>query len=160
MSTAESSLPEPWVERIFATMRATYGAAFDRQWECPPGVDPVTHAQQLKAHWGRELRGYQQNPAAIGFALGNLPPHPPNLVEFRAACCRRPEPARPMLPQPKADPQKVAKIVGGMNRTMQTDPREWARRLQARHQRGEKLTGAQVAMYREALRLHNHEDEQ
>ena len=41
MSSPESSLPEAWVQRIFATMRATYGAALDRQWECPAGADPV-----------------------------------------------------------------------------------------------------------------------
>lgn len=76
MSRHESSLPETWVERIWATMRATYGAAFDRQWQCPEGEDPVRHVASLKAHWGRELSRYQQNPDAIRYALENLPKYP------------------------------------------------------------------------------------
>ena len=153
MSMHESSLPEAWVERIFATMRATYGAAFDRQWECPPGVAPEDHGRQLKAHWGRELARYQQAPDAIRHGLDNLPPHPPNLVEFRAACNRRPEQAQLALPPAKADPGRVAaelsrmRMAGGSD-----DPKAWAWRLRDRENAGERLTIAQRDMWRAALR--------
>lgn len=151
MSNPESSLPERWVEKIWTTMRATYGAAFDRQWECPAGIDPVKHVNTLKAHWGRELARFQQNPAAIQYGLEHLPPHPPNLVEFRAACTRRPTYVQAQLAAPTPDPARVAKIVGGIARPAPRDPKAWAHALQAREERGEKLTLAQRDMWREAL---------
>lgn len=154
MSHPESSLPDPWVERIWATMRATYGAAFDRQWECPAGVDPLQHVQQLKGHWGRELRGFQQNPAAIGYALDNLPENPPNLVQFRQLCTRRPEPQQKALPAPKADPARVQSLIAGMSRQIQQrSGREWAYALREQQRRGKILTPAVAEMVREALRV-------
>ena len=151
MSNHESSLPDAWVERIWATMRATYGAAFDRQWECPAGIDPVKHVETLKAHWGRELARYQQNPEAIRYALQHLPPHPPNLIEFRAACSRRPSYVQAQLAAPKADPARVAEIVGGIARPPPRDPKAWAHELQKREQAGHNLTITQRQMWREAL---------
>ena len=160
MSTHVSSLPDSWVERIWATMRATYGAAFDRQWECPAGIDPVEHVKTLKAHWGRELGRFQQNPAAIRYGLENLPPHAPNLVEFRAACGRRPSYVQPQLPAPKPDPARVAQIVGGIARPPQRDPKDWARVLQKREEQGDKLTLAQRQMWRAALGITNETEAQ
>ena len=152
MSNHESSLPDAWVERIFSTMRATYGAAFDRQWECPAGVDPVKFGSDLKAHWGRELRGFQQNPQAIGHALDHLPEHPPNLVQFRALCTRRPDNAPPALPAPKADPARVAQIVGGIKRPDGwRDPKQWARDLLARRGTGEPIPICHLDMAKRAL---------
>lgn len=129
MSNPGSSLPDAWVERIWATMRATYGAAFDRLWACPAGVAPEKHVADLKAVWGRELRFLQQNPQAIAHALDHLPEQPPNLVQFKALCVRAPEMAPKALPSPKADPAKVAEIVGVLRRTQVRDPKDWARRL-------------------------------
>ena len=48
MSLPQPSLTDGWVERVWAHMRATYGASFDRQWECPHGADP--------AEWPADLR--------------------------------------------------------------------------------------------------------
>lgn len=86
--THVSALPEGWVEKIWTAMRAAYGAAFDRQWEAPAGVDPVSHVTEMKRMWGRQLSYYQQSPRAIAFALDNLPARvtPPTLPEFRALC--------------------------------------------------------------------------
>lgn len=152
MSNPESSLPDAWVERIFATMRATYGASFDRQWECPVGVDPVKFGSDLKAHWGRELRGFQQNPAAIGHALDHLPEHPPNLVQFRTLCTRRPDAAVPALPAPKPDPARVAEIVSGIARPAGArHPKQWARDLLDRQKSGERIPIAHLTMARAAL---------
>lgn len=100
MSNPESSLPENWVEKIWLAMRATYGAAFDRQWECPAGVDPMHHVEEMKKLWGRQLSVYQQSPNAIGHALDNLPPHPPNLVEFKNLCRTWKEPQKKLLSAP------------------------------------------------------------
>lgn len=153
MSTPESSLPERWVQRIFATMRATYGAAFDRQWQCPAGTDPADHVAQMLEHWGRELRGYQQNPGAITYALENLPEHPPNLIEFKALLRRRPDNnPQARLPMPDVPPAKILEKMASIGKPeAQDDPRKWARDLEAREKRGDKLTLAQSMAWREAL---------
>ena len=159
MSTPEQSPPQPlprdWVERIWSEMRATYGAAFDRQWECPASLTKPEDIEgfygDIKAHWAKVLAGFSSNPKALRFALDNLPPHPPNLVEFRALCIRRPEPQQPQLPAPKADPEKVAKLVAGV-KVPGVDPKAWAYRLRDKEAAGAPLTLAQRDMWRAALR--------
>lgn len=157
MSPHESSLPETWVERIWSTMRATYGAAFDRQWQCPEGEDPERHVATLKAHWGRELSRYQQNPDAIRYALENLPPRPPNLIEFKAACNRRPDQAVPQLPAPKPDPQRVASALAPLAdikaKAGTYNPREWAHSLHEQIQAGRKVSPAIRAMVADVMRV-------
>lgn len=153
MSYPESSLPERWVQRIFATMRATYGASFDRQWECPAGTDPADHIAAMLEHWGRELRAYQQHPGAISYALENLPEHPPNLIEFRALCRRRPDSEQKRLEAPRVLPAEMREAVAGIAKPEpKDDPRQWARDLRIREQNGANLTLAQRAMWREALK--------
>lgn len=151
MLNHESSLPDAWVERIFKVLRATYGAAFDRQWECPAGVDPARFAQDMKDHWSRELRGLKQNPMAIGHALDYLPERPPNLIEFRNLCARRPDPQTLALPAPKADPARVAAAIGSIRRPdVCRDPKQWARDIMARSRAGERLPIAHLTMARDA----------
>lgn len=152
MSNPESSLPEPWVRKIFAAMRATYGAAFDRQWQCPAGVDPAEHAAGMVGHWARELRGYQQAPAAIAYALDHLPANPPNLVEFKALCRGAPQYAPPRLEGPKVTPERMVEAVAGIAKPApKHNPRQWAEDLKAIEARGGHLTLAQRQMWRVAL---------
>jgi hypothetical protein len=162
MSNPESSLPAAWVERIWAVMRASYGAAFDRLWEVPAGVDPVQHVADLKAFWGRELCGYRQNPGAIAHALDHLPEYPPNLLQFKRMLLATPTMVPKALPSPKPDPERLAQAMAGLSAPSEleldeemrrTPPmRRWAVRLKRRHQSGEKIPAAHVEMYRSALR--------
>lgn len=152
MSNPESSLPEAWVRKIFATMRATYGAAFDRQWQCPAGTDPAEHAAEMIGHWARELRGYQQSPQAIAYALDHLPANPPNLIEFKTLCRGAPQYTQKQLEGPKVTPEKMLEAVAAIAKPEPThDSKKWAKDLQAIEQRGGKLTLAQRAMWRAAL---------
>src|SRR5574340_328262 len=98
MNNSPALLPDRWIQRIWDTMRATYGSAFDRMWSAPSGSDPVEHVKGLMFHWAKELGVYSSNSDAIAYALGNLPDLPPNLMQFKALCNRRPEPQRPALP--------------------------------------------------------------
>ena len=105
MSNQSSSHPDPWLENIWSAMRAAYGAAFDRQWECPAGVDPHAHVADMKMMWGRQLAPFHQVPGAIGYALDNLPTWPPTLPEFRALCRQyRPSNYKKLAP---ATPKRV-----------------------------------------------------
>jgi hypothetical protein len=152
MSHQDSSLPDRWIERIWSVMRANYGATFDRQWECPAGADPVAHVSEMKTNWGRELRGFQQSPNAISYALEHLPEFPPSLPQFKALCIRRPDMTVKQLAAPPVDSEVVAKAVAVVKRIGQREDRDWARALQAREQRGDKLTITQKDMWRAALK--------
>lgn len=155
MQTQAQVLPASWVERIWLAMRATYGAAFDRQWECPIGADPVKHVEGLKAHWARELGVYLKKHEAIGYALDNLPPHPPNLIEFKAACNRLPTMAPKALPAPKADPERIGEALSrlkAVGSVASIGNRDWAKVLRDREQRSKAgLTQFQRDAWREAL---------
>lgn len=147
MSTPVSSLPENWVERIWTTMRATYGAAFDRQWECPADVEPEKHVAGLKAVWGRELRGFQQNPRAIAHALDHLPADfPPNLLQFAALCRRAPQfHVQERLPAPKADQAVIAQVLEAVRPELR-EARAWIPAMQRRLETGDNLTITQRTM--------------
>lgn len=157
MSSHVSSLPEAWVERIFGTMRASYGAAFDRRWECPSGADVSSHMQGIKAHWGRDLARFQQNPEAIRYGLENLPKHPPNLIEFREICNRRPDPPQKALPAPTTDPNRLAEALAPLAATKASiapvNPRAWAKSLHEQAKQGRKLTPAVRAMVADVMRM-------
>lgn len=160
MSSPESSLPESWVEHIWTVMRATYGAAFDRLWQCPEGVDPTEHVRQLKAVWGRGLARFQQSKHALTWGLENLPERPPNLVEFRSLCMSVPLPsdAPPRLPNVTPNPHRVQAVLQGLemriDRSRVRHQRAWAIELKALEERGENLTQFQRDAWREALRTH------
>ena len=139
------SLPESWVERIFARLLVRYGAMWLRMWEGVP-------MEAVAADWSRELSGLSGD--ALSHALENLPAdRPPTVAQFKALACSRVPPAPPVLPAPKADPQRVASIVSGMRISRQNDPMAWAHALRDREQRGDRLTIAQRDMWRAALRV-------
>jgi hypothetical protein len=153
-TTSQAQLPAAWVERIWLAMRATYGAAFDRQWECPAGCDPATHVAGLKAHWAQELGVYLAKPEAIAYGLDNLPLHAPNLIEFKAACNRAPIPAARALPAPKADPDRLSATLGKLRSigAEATGARAWAFNLRERERRTRTgLTKFQREAWREVL---------
>jgi len=155
MSSPVQSLPDAWVERIWSAMRATYGASFDRQWQCPEGEEPARHVAGLKAHWARELGAFLGNPDALRHGLENLPPHTPNLVEFREICRARPDRPVPELPAPPADAGRVAEALGKLRAPQGASLgyRVWAVRLREREQAGEPLSLFARAAWREVLQV-------
>lgn len=147
-------LPDRWVQKIWTTMRNTYGASFDRQWECPVGVDPQAHVGSLMSHWAEELGRFGNVPEAIGYALENLPDFPPNLVQFKAICNRAPGPVFKVLPQPEADKEVVAKALAKAAEAIK--PQHDILFRQREHMRmemaGERLSMRQREFWRIALR--------
>lgn len=115
MSSPVSSLPEPdvarVVERVFERMRGAYGARFDRQWECPAGMDPVQHADAIKRTWCDALAPLCADLRVVAHGLGSLPAHPPSLPEFVALCRGAPPRFTRYLPPPKMSPQEAAPHV-------------------------------------------------
>lgn len=141
----QSGLPDVWVDRIFQRLTVRYGQAFLGRWA---GVDMA----DVKADWADQLKRFANRPDCIKYALDNLPQDKaPNVGEFRALCNAAPEPEVLKLPEPKADPAKVAEVVAGMRKTEHIDHKAWAHSLRAREKAGDKLGVCQRLFWREAL---------
>lgn len=151
MSTDDK--PDP-LARVFKRLAATYGAAWDRSIGEAPLADVMTV-------WAHELSGFFQHRRAmlaVAWALENLPERCPNVIEFKAICRKAPAADQPALPEPQADPARVASELEKLAPlriapAASVDPKAWANRLQIRHQAGENLNANQILCYRNALGL-------
>lgn len=142
------------LDRLFERLTATYGAAWDRSL----GAVPLSDAKSV---WGDILQNFGSRLDDIAWALDSLPERPPNAIEFRNLCRRAPAPDVPRLPEPKADPARVAaelRKLAPIRRAAASggehDGKAWARRLIARHEAGEGLRPIALRFAREALKLH------
>lgn len=140
--------PNP-IDRIFRRLAATYGAAWDRSMGQAPLMD-------VKTAWAHELAGFtksRDDMMAIKWALENLPERCPNAIEFKRLCAQAPAQRMVELPPipPKADPQRVAQAIDSLSNRPTHDPREWARRIIARQQAGEKLNPTSAQYAKQAL---------
>jgi hypothetical protein len=144
------SLPIKAIDRLFERLGATYGSAWTRQWADIPISD-------AKSAWAHELAGFDGQLESLAWALENLPEKCPNLIEFRNLSRRAPAPEMPKLPEPKADPERLRKELARLGeiklKTLSTklDHKEWARRIIARHDAGEKLNPTTLRFAKEAL---------
>lgn len=150
------SLPLQAVDRLFERLMLTYGSAFQRTFD---GQD----LSAVKSLWAYELAFYagdKESMRPIAWALENLPETPPNVIVFRNLCRRAPAPVMAMLPEPKADPERIAaelSKLGEIKKNVLSSPagvgdgREWARRIIGRFDAGEKLNACTLRFAREAL---------
>lgn len=146
---APGMLPEPWVERLFAKLTLAYGRDFLGRWE---GVDLA----DVRSDWAHELAGLHAHPEAIAYALSNLPPKAPTVMEFLAVARRAPPPPMPRLPAPVADPERVqAELarMGSARGPVSVDRLAWARRIVQRDKAGERINYLPLRMARQALGL-------
>lgn len=145
------SLPLPWVDKIFLKLTLIYGRDFIGRWE---GLEIA----DVKTDWGHELSGFENWPEAIAHALATCPPgKPPTVIEFRELARKAPRAKVPALPEPPANPERVAAELaklapirrGVMSPVI--DHKAWAKSLIKRHEAGEKLTVTVLRFAREAL---------
>lgn len=149
------SLPMKAVDRLFERMAATYGAHWLRMWDGVPIHD-------VKTSWGHELAVYAGRLDAVAWALENLPPRCPNVIEFKLICRQAPAPEAPKLPEPKADPARLAAELAKLSDVKKAaksagqgiDHKSWAKRLIASHDAGYKVRPITLRFAREALRMH------
>ena len=134
-------LPSPWVDRLFDRLALVYGRSFNARWD---GLD----LDVVKADWAHELAGFAEKPEPLRWALDHLPAHPPNVVEFRALARMAPPPTVQALPEPKADPKRVAEAMAKVH--VAQDLRSPAQKvidgLLDRHQQHGRLSLAQRQM--------------
>lgn len=136
------------IDRLFSRLSAVYGTGWTRECAGTPMND-------LKTIWGHELAGYINHLAAIAYALDNLPERCPNVIQFKGLCRAAPARELPMLDAPKADPAIVAAVVSRLRGADHAPAgmRDWAHRLKARHEAGDRLNPYQVSSYQQALGL-------
>lgn len=142
------SLPTPWVDRIFDKLTLVYGQDFLRRW-----ADIDLNA--VKSDWAHELSGFQQAPRAIAWALQNLPAgKAPTVLEFKFLARRSPPEELPKLDRPPADPDRVAAELAKLEPLKEKVLRsntDWAERIVARANAGERISPLPLRMAREAL---------
>lgn len=148
------SLPIKAIDRLFERLAATYGASWARQWSDVPIGD-------VKSIWAHELSPFANNLNRIAWALENLPPKCPNVIEFKHLCRQAPAPEAPALPLPKADPERVKaelEKLGWKPAAERTehgtiDHKAWAKRILARAEAGERINPVTLRFAREALNM-------
>jgi hypothetical protein len=137
------------VDHVFAVLEATYCAA----WARSLGTAPIG---TIKTVWAYQLGQFTHSNAAkrcILWALKNPLDSPPSAVQFRNLCRSAPGTAAVLeLPRPPQDPVMVAAIVKGLKgKTVVNGMKDWAHRLKARHDTGERLNSYQISCYQAAL---------
>lgn len=145
------SLPLPWVDKIFLKLTLIYGRDFIGRWE---GLEIA----DVKTDWGHELAGFENWPEAIAHALSICPPgKPPTVIEFRELARKAPRAQRPALPEPKADPERVAAELSKLAplrmaaKSPTVDHKAWARRILEKVDAGLPVTITVKRMAIEAL---------
>ncbi len=148
------SLPLPAIDRVFLRLGATYGREFFNLYQ---GVE----INAVKAAWAHELSGYSSSLKAIAWALENLPEYAPNAIRFRQLCRQEPAAVLPALPEPPADPERVAAELAKLGSICQTrgpdagpvDHKAWAKKIMSRIEMGQKVGAYAQRCAREALGL-------
>lgn len=138
------------VNRLFKRLAATYGAEWDRSL----GQTPIEDA---KAAWVHELAPFRGSLHRVSWALENMPERCPNPVVFKNLCRQAPAPGVPQLPEPSADPVRMAQEVAKLDHLKSTRTahvsglRDWAHRMRHRHTAGEALNPNQIRCYQAAI---------
>lgn len=149
------SLPTKAIDRLFDRLAATYTTAWVRQFEAVP-------MSEVKTAWAHELSVFGGRLEALAWALDNLPPRCPNVIEFKQLCRQAPLPPEKQLPAPKADPERVASELSKLRYVLKAaapaehaiDPKGWAKAILAREAAGERLNPTTLRFAKEALRVH------
>lgn len=88
------------IERLFDRLLGTYGNEFVTKYG---GMD----ANKVKTIWAHELGAFDESLHRIAWALENLPERCPNAIEFKRLCYAAPVAEVQVLPEPKADPERL-----------------------------------------------------
>jgi hypothetical protein len=145
------SLSNQAIDRLFTRLGATYGA----QWDKSLGSAPLGDVKTL---WAHELSTYANSLHRIAWALENLPPRCPNVIEFKQICRQAPAPETLALPEPKADPERLkrelAKLADIKKAVVadKVDHKAWAKKIMFRYKAGERINPTSLRFAREALR--------
>lgn len=139
------------IDRLFERLGATYGTA----WTHSLGDSPIN---DVKSVWGHELLIFKSSLFRVAWALENLPERCPNIIQFKNLCRQAPAPETLALPEPKADPARVAAELAKLDEMKvkksesHNSFKDWAYRLKKRHAAGDRLSSYQIMCYQMALK--------
>lgn len=134
------------IDRLFQRLAATYGSAWERSLGDVPMAD-------IKMVWSIELSAFAQSLPRLAWALENLPPRPPNAIEFRALCRQAPAPEVLALPAPAPDPERAREAFAKLAQPVEKhDHKAWARAIVQKAQGGLSVNPTALVMARTALR--------
>ncbi|MGF6986513.1 hypothetical protein QFZ99_006054 [Paraburkholderia atlantica] len=153
------SIPEHWIERLFARMESIYGARFQDFWR---GVsDPA----DVKAVWREGLAGQSDEALRRGVAALFHERHPPTLPRFLELCA--PQPAMYTRNDPaltddrRTSPGEAREQLARIREMASALLREhgapvgggirWAHRLLQRAENGEHITAHQIGFAKSAI---------
>jgi hypothetical protein len=145
------SLSNQAIDRLFTRLGATYGS----QWDKSLGSAPLGDVKTL---WAHELSTYANSLHRIAWALENLPPRCPNVIEFKQLCRQAPAPETLSLPEPKADPDRLKRELSKLADIKKAvvadkvDHKAWAKKIMFRYKAGERINPTSLRFAREALR--------
>ncbi len=139
------------VDRLFDRLTATYGRQFLSLYE---GLD----VNAVKTVWASELGGFSNNLNALAWALENLPARVPNAIEFKFLCRLAPTPEVQRITEPAANPARLRAELAKLGEIVKQDvgpsnSRDWARRIMARAEGGERIAPCTLLFARQALGL-------
>lgn len=145
------ALSHDQVNWLFDNLSLRYGSVFTDRWR---DID----LKIVKADWALQLG--QQPPAAVRWAMENLPSQPPMVMDFKRLCIQAPQEYvalrsdfRVRGPTEREKEEIAALIASFAGKRLRTD-REWAYRLIERHESREfESTAAALKMAREAIKL-------
>jgi hypothetical protein len=133
------------IDRLFKRLSATYGADWTRQYEGVPISD-------VKTAWMHELAGYNDHLQAIAYALEILPERCLNVIQFRNLCRAAPAVDVPRIEAPKASPEVVSMVLAGLKpASNRVTMKDWAHRVIAKHDAGERVMPYTLMSARAAL---------
>ena len=84
------TLPDSWIDKIFARMQGIYGREFTSQFSVIDNNGNDIGMANAKQVWSEELAGFHDQPECIAFALRNLSDRAPNAIKFREMCRQAP----------------------------------------------------------------------
>lgn len=91
------TLPDSWVDKLFARLQGVYGREFTGQFSQFDADGNDVGLINAKQVWAEELGGFADHPEALAYALKNLPDRCPNAIRFRDLCRHAPPKAVQML---------------------------------------------------------------
>lgn len=137
-----------WIYGIFSACQVRYGRRFLAQYE---GVA----IELVHQDWARVLREFARNPAAVKWALENLPDAPVMAPQFRQLCSAAPRPATQLLERPAVTPARLREVRAQLQQIVSqrvpTDSKAWAREVMAKVERGESVSYRARKLAAEAL---------
>lgn len=146
------SIPMKAIDRLFERLAATYTTQWVRQFEHVP-------MQDVKTAWAHELSGFGGQLESLAWALENLPPKTPNVIEFKNLCRAAPRKPDAPLIEAKADPARMGAELAKLSelrakaKPSTYDGKAWAKALIQRHESGEILNMTSLRFAREALKV-------